>query len=195
MSMARWNPWGEMVSLRDAMDRLLSESFIRPHGEAEITARGSLAVDVHEEGDQFVVTAPVPGVSPDDVEISVLGDAIRIRGERREDRQEGGEGERWLMREQRYGAFERVIRLSSTVKAENAEASFKDGILTIMLPKSEEAKERRIPIRGSQRVDRAQDVLVDTSANGSGERPSAVTGGTGPQTNAEGASRHDQGST
>jgi HSP20 family protein len=184
-----------MVSLRDAMDRLLAESFIRPHGEAESTARGSLAVDVREEGDQFVVSAPVPGVSPDDVEISVLGDAIRIRGERREDRQEGGEGESWLMREQRYGAFERVIRLSSTVKAENAEASFKDGILTIMLPKSEEAKERRIPIRGSQRGDRAQDVLVDTSASGSGERQSAVADGTVGQSNAEGASRYDQGST
>ena len=99
------------------------------------------------------------------------------------------------MREQRYGAFERVIRLSSTVKAENAEASFKDGILTIMLPKSEEAKERRIPIRGSQRGDRAQDVLVDTSASGSGERQSAVADGTVGESDAEGASRHDQGST
>jgi HSP20 family protein len=193
MSMARWNPWGEMVSLRDAMDRLLSDSFIRPHGEGESTMRGSLAVDVREEGDQFVVTAPVAGVSPDDVEISVLGDAIRIRGERRDERQEEGEGKRWLMREQRYGAFERVIRLPSSVKADNAEASFKDGMLTITLPKSEEAKERRIPIRGSQRAGQGQDVLVDSGTGGMGERPPAVAGETAGQMS-EGASQHEMGS-
>jgi HSP20 family protein len=194
MSMTRWNPWGEMVSLRDAMDRLLSDSYIRPHGEVESATRGSLAVDVREEGDQFIVTAPVAGVSPNDVEISVLGDAIRIRGERREERQEEDEGKRWLVREQRYGAFERVVRLPSTVKADNAEASFKDGILTIMLPKSEEAKERRIPIRGSQGAGQTEDVVVDTSASESGETPSAVAGGTGGQSSAEGASQHETGS-
>jgi HSP20 family protein len=73
----------------------------------------------------------VPGVAPDDVEITVLGDTVRIRGERREQRQEGGEGQRWLMREQRYGMFERVIRLPSPVKADAAQAEFKDGILTV----------------------------------------------------------------
>ncbi|HEY7032138.1 MAG TPA: Hsp20/alpha crystallin family protein [Thermomicrobiales bacterium] len=167
MSITRWDPWGEMVSLRDAMDRLLSESFIRPRGESGGAATGSLAVDVREEGDNFVVSAPVPGVAPDDVEITVLGDSVRIRGERREERQEGGEGQRWLVREQRFGSFERMVRLPSPVIADAANAEFKGGILTITLPKTEEAKERRIPVHGSQQTGRPQDVPIESSSGGS----------------------------
>jgi HSP20 family protein len=164
MSMTRWDPWGDMVSLRDAMDRLISESFIRTPAETGRTTSGTLAVDVREEGDHFVVTAPVPGISPDDVDITVLGDTVRICGERREEHQEGGESGRWLMREQRYGAFERMVRLPAPVRADAAEAAFKDGILTITLPKTEEAKERRIPIRGGQGAGQPQDVPIEASA-------------------------------
>jgi HSP20 family protein len=164
MSITRWDPWGEMVGLRDAMDRLVAESFLRPTGDIARAAPLSLTVDVREEGDNFVVSAPMPGVAPDDVEISVLGDTVRIRGERREERQQGGEGQRWIMREQRFGSFERVIRLPVPVKADAANAEFRDGILTIRLPKSEEAKERRIPIQGGQQ---AQDVQVAAGPSGS----------------------------
>jgi HSP20 family protein len=167
MSITRWDPWGDMVSLRDAMDRLLSESFIRPRG-GEGTS-GSLAVDVQERGDDFVVSAPIPGVAPDDVEITVLGDTVRIRGERREQREEGGEGQRWLIREQRYGSFERMVRLPSPVKADAAKAEFKDGMLTITLPKTEEAKERRIPVHGGQQTGRGQDVPIE-AAGGAGQK-------------------------
>ncbi|MGH2618614.1 MAG: Hsp20/alpha crystallin family protein, partial [Thermomicrobiales bacterium] len=72
MSITRWDPWSDMVSLRDAMDRLLAESVVRPRGEGG--GMSSLAVDVYEKGDDFVITTPVPGVVPDDVEISMLGD-------------------------------------------------------------------------------------------------------------------------
>jgi HSP20 family protein len=171
MSMTRWDPWGEMVSLRDAMDRLLSESFIRPRGETSSGTMGSLAVDVREVGDNFEITAPIPGMSPDDLEITVLGDAVRIRGERRDQRQEGGEGHRWLMREQRFGAFERTVRLPSPVKADAANAEFKDGMLTISLPKTEEAKERRIPIQGSQQAGKSEDVLIEASSGQRAEPP------------------------
>jgi HSP20 family protein len=147
MSITRWDPWGEMVSLRDAMDSLVAESFVRPRGDS--TSGGTvLALNIREQGDNYVITAPVPGIQPEDVEITVLGDNIRIRGERREQREEQGENNRWLVREQRYGTFERSVRLPSTVRADDAQAEFKDGILTITLPKSEEAKERRIQVRG-----------------------------------------------
>jgi len=162
MSITRWDPWDEVVSLRDAMDRLLAESVVRPRGEGG-GMTSSLAVDVREQGDDFVVTAPIPGVTPEDVEISVLGDTLRIHGERREQRQEGGEGQRWLLREQRYGAFERMVRLPSSVKADRANAEFRDGILTITLPKTEEAKERRIPIHAGRAGNQAQDVPIEAS--------------------------------
>lgn len=167
MSITRWDPWGDMVSLRDAVDRLVSESFIRPAGEGARATPSTLAVDVREEGDTFVVTAPMPGVNPDDVEISVLGDILRIRGERREERQEGGDGQRWLMREQRYGLFERAVRLPSPVKADAAEAEFRDGILMLRLPKTEEAKERRIPLRGGRQPGQAQDIPIAADAGAS----------------------------
>jgi len=152
-----------MVSLRDAMDRLLSESFVRPRGQGGGETTGSLAVDVREAGDNFVVSAPVPGIAPDDIEITVLGDTVRIRGERREERQEGGEGDRWLVREQHFGSFERMVRLPSPVKADAANAEFKDGILKITLPKTEEAKERRVPVRGGQQSGQGQEVAVEAS--------------------------------
>lgn len=171
MSITRWDPWGDMVSLRDAVDRLVSESFIRP-AEGGRAAPSTLAVDVREEGDDFVVTAPLPGVNPDDIEITVLGDVVRIRGERGEDRQEGGEGQRWLVREQRYGFFERAVRLPSPVKADSVEAEYRDGILMLRLPKTEEAKERRIPLRSGAQSAQGQDIPISSQAG-------TTAGGTG----------------
>ncbi len=151
MSISRWDPWGDIVSLREAMNNLLEESFVRPRsqlGGGTGTAAG-LALDVRESGDNFVVTASVPGVGPDDVNITVLGDTLRISGERREEResQPGEEGGRWLIRERRFGAFERTVSLPTTVKADAATAEFKDGVLTITLPKAEGAKPRRIGVQ------------------------------------------------
>ena len=180
MSITRWDPWGEMVSLRDAMDRLLAESVVRPRGETG-GMPSSLALDVREQNDDFVISTPIPGVKPEDVDISILGDTLRIRGERREERQEGGEGKRWLLREQRYGSFERTLRLPSAVKADQAQADFRDGILTITLPKAEEAKERRIPVRAGAGGGQAQDVPIESSSKSSGQSGSGRSGSSSRQ--------------
>jgi HSP20 family protein len=163
MSMMRWDPWGDMISLRDAMDRLMSESFVRTR-MGEGSGMASLAVDVREEGDEFVVTASVPGVRPDDVEISVLGDMLRIRGERRESREEGGDEERWILREQRFGSFERAVQLPTAVKADQANADFSNGILTITLPKAEHARERKIPVRSSSGEGKEHEIPIETES-------------------------------
>jgi HSP20 family protein len=151
MSMMRWDPWGEAMSLREAMDSLLQESVVRPFGMGRVAGSMGLALDIEERSNEFVVTAPIPGMKPEDVEISVLGDTLRIHGERKEERREEGENQRWLVREQRYGAFERMITLPSSVKADQANAEFQDGILTVTLPKAEGAKEKRIPVQASTR--------------------------------------------
>lgn len=148
MSISRWDPLGDIVSLREAMNNLLEESFVRPRPGAPGTVAG-LAVDVRETTDAFIVTASVPGVPAADVDITVLGDTLRIRGERQEDREESGENGRWLLRERRFGAFERTVSLPSTVKSGEASADFKDGVLTVTLPKAEEAKPRSIPVRNA----------------------------------------------
>jgi len=165
MSITRWDPFGDMVSLRDAMERLFAESVVRPRGGGGSGA-SSLAVDVHEQGDDYVVSAPIPGVNPSDVDITVRGDMLRIRGERHDKRQEGGQDKRYLVREQRFGSFERVIQLPSSVKAEGAKAEFNNGVLTITLPKSEESKERRIPVQGGQQSGKAQEVPIESQSSG-----------------------------
>jgi HSP20 family protein len=156
MSITQWDPWSEAVSLRQAMDRLLQESVVRPRAGDRGATAVTLALDVEERGDDFVVTAPIPGMKPENVEISVLGDTLRIRAERRDDRREEGDGKRWLLREQHYGAFERTVTLPSAVKADQANAEFTDGMLTITLPKAEETKERRIPIQAGQNKDKGR---------------------------------------
>ena len=150
MSTTRWDPWGDIVSLREAMNNLLEESFVRPrHGVSGPGMASSLALDVKETPEKFVVTASVPGVPPSDIDISVLGDTLRIRGHRKEENEETGEGSRWILRERRFGAFERTVSLPSMVDPEAAAADFKDGVLTITLPKADIAKPRSIPVRGS----------------------------------------------
>jgi HSP20 family protein len=149
MSITRWDPWGDIVSLREAMNNLLEESFVRSrHGMSRPGMASSLALDVKEMPDQFTVTASVPGVPLSDIDISVLGDTLRIRGHRQEATEERGEGGRWLLRERRYGAFERTVSLPTTVDAERAAADFTDGVLTITLPKAEIAKPKTIAVSG-----------------------------------------------
>lgn len=150
MSITRWDPWGDIVSLREAMNNLLEESFVRPRpGLSGPGMTSSLALDVKETPDQFVVTASVPGVPPADIDITVLGDTLRIRGQRTDEIEEQREGTRWLLRERRFGAFERTVSLPSVVEPERAEANFGDGVLTITLPKADVAKPKSIPISGS----------------------------------------------
>ena len=151
MSTTRWDPWGDIVSLREAMNNLLEESFVRPGpGVSGPGMASSLALDVKETPEHFVVTASVPGVPPSDIDISVLGDTLRISGHRQEQIQEPSQGSRWILRERRFGAFERTVSLPSMVDPEAAGADFKDGVLTITLPKANIAKPRNIPVRGAQ---------------------------------------------
>jgi HSP20 family protein len=144
VSIQRWDPWKDIISLREAMNSLLEESFVRPR--AGITALASgMAIDLRETDESFVIETVLPGVKPEDVEISVLGDVLRITAEARED--EASQDAKWLIRERRYGRFERTLNLPSQVKADEAGADFKDGILTVTLPKTEAVQPRSIPVR------------------------------------------------
>lgn len=171
MSISRWDPWGDIISLRQAMNNLLEESFVRPRSGLMSQTSG-LAVDLHESGDDYILSVSLPGVSPDDVNISILGDTLTVSGERREEwsnqpqnqenqqdqeyqqdqqnqqNQRSDQG-RWLIRERRFGRFERTVTLPSAINADQASADFKNGVLTITLPKAEEAKPKSIQVRSS----------------------------------------------
>lgn len=137
--MSRWEPFRDSVTLREAMDRLFEESVVRPQESDQRAAAGrSLAVDVYEKDDALVVKAAVPGVKPEELDITVTGDVLNIKGEVKEEQEIAAEN--YHRREFRYGAFCRSLRLPIEVDVDKADATFKDGVLTLTLPKLEEKK-------------------------------------------------------
>jgi HSP20 family protein len=146
MAIERWDPFREAVSLSDAMNALFRESFIRPSGGLAQQAAGLLPLDVTENENEFVVKASLPGVKPEDVQITVHGDTLTIQGESKGEEEK--KGERWHLRERRFGSFQRSLSLSTPVDSDKARAQFEHGVLTLVLPKSEQAKPRQIKIGG-----------------------------------------------
>jgi HSP20 family protein len=144
MSSERWDPFREMMTLRDAMDRLLQQSFVRPNPFSGGTRSEAVPLDVVDRGDSFEVKASLPGVKPEDVDITVQGDRLTIRGESRGE--EERTGETWVIREQHHGTTERSITLPGIVSSDKAEARMENGILTLRLPKAQEALPRRINV-------------------------------------------------
>ena len=184
MSSTRWDPFSDLVSLREAMNNLLEESFVRGPGEGATPgaapgggAPAGLAIDVRETPEAFTVTASVPGVKPGDVDISVLGDTLRIRGERRDEQESPPQagGTRWIVRERRLGAFERTVRLPAAVHSGAADAEFKDGVLTVTLPKADEARPRSVPIRSGQAAT-SQARPIDVVSDGGNRSGQPTTG-------------------
>ena len=146
MRIQRWEPFREMVSLRDAVHSLLQESFVPPNdARSELGATTfTLPVDITEAEDDFVVTASMPGIKPEDVQTTVLGDTFTIRGESKIDDEQNGHN--WLVRERRSGSFHRSVTLGTPINADKASAQFENGVLTLTLPKSEQARPKQINI-------------------------------------------------
>lgn len=146
MSIVRWEPLRDLMSLREAMDRLFEESYVRPGGRWPSSYGSStLALDMYETENDFVLTAALPGVKPEDVDITITGGTLTIKGEMNVERKE--EKGNYLVQERHYGAFQRTITLPAAVNANQAQAKFKDGVLTLTMPKAEEARPKSIKIR------------------------------------------------
>ncbi len=146
MSIVRWEPFRDMLTLREAMDRLFEESFVSPRRREWLApAEGALALDMYETEDAVVVKSSIPGVKPEDVDITVIGNTLSISGETKEE--EEVKEENFIRRERRYGAFSRSITLPEGVKADEAEANFEDGVLTLTVPKVPEAKPKVIKVK------------------------------------------------
>jgi len=137
-------PANEFLSLRDAMDQLFNESFLRPFGDGGLIGQDGPAVDVAETNDKVLVTATVPGIKPDDIKITLTGDVLQISGETKAET-ETNEAT-YHLRERRYGSFSRAISLPSPVITDKAEAVFENGVLKLALPKAEEARPKAIKI-------------------------------------------------
>lgn len=140
----RPSPFGELMSLRSAMDRLFEDSFVRRPLGPLFDTTASLPLDVTRTADALIVEAALPGIKPEDVEITVEDGTLSIHGEYREERREG-EGET-LVSEIRHGSVSRTVSLPTGLEPDKATASFEHGVLTLRFPKAESVKPRQIRI-------------------------------------------------
>jgi len=149
MAIVRWDPFRDLVTLQERMNRMFDESFRgagRGSSEEDWALGGSWApaVDIYEQGTDIVLKAELPGVDPKDVDIRVENNVLTLRGERKFD----GEVKResYHRVERAYGSFTRSFTLPNTVNTESIKAEYKDGVLRVTLPKHEEAKPKQIKI-------------------------------------------------
>ena len=155
MDIVRWDPFREMTSLRDAMDRLFEDSFVRPSRFwPDQLGRAGLPVDMYQTANDIVVKASLPGFKPEEVDISITGDTLTIKGEHKEE--EEAKDEDYFYRERRYGAFSRSLLIPVEIKSDKAEAVFENGVLTLTLPKAEETKPKQIKVKAKAMLEAAK---------------------------------------
>ena len=147
MALVRWTPLGNLQSFQHEMNRMFEDFFRGGNGEAAGPGMGSWtpAVDIHETDDGFVIKAELPGISKDDVSIDVHQNTLTLRGQRKHEAEV--KNERYHRVERAYGSFERSFVLPTVVDQDKAQATYKDGVLELHLPKSEAAKPKRIAIQ------------------------------------------------
>lgn len=150
--MQRWDPFREMESMRERMARMFEDLWGRPE-EREMTMVMTPAMDVIERDNDYEIRASLPGVKPEDVDITATGNTLTIRANRKEEREERSEN--YLLRERRAGTFSRTITLPEQVNIDQVQASLENGVLTVMVPKSEHARPKRIEVKaggGTQQI-------------------------------------------
>jgi len=139
-----WERTKTLSKLRKEMDDLWGRFFGDTGFPVFSESVWAPALDVKETKENIVVTAEIPGLTAKDVEVTISGDLLIIKGEKKQEKEEKEES--YLLIERRYGSFSRSVRLTSEVDTKNIKAAHKEGVLTITLPKSEKAKEKQIKI-------------------------------------------------
>jgi HSP20 family protein len=144
-AVTRFSPGRDVSSVHDEMERMFRAAF----GDRAATTAGAFTpiLDVEENDDTFTLYIELPGVDPDEVEVSLEENVLTIAGERRFYDEKDAEGFRRI--ERHFGRFHRAVRLPDRVDPDKVDASFRDGMLTITVPKAEEAKPRRIQVQAS----------------------------------------------
>ena len=142
----RWEPFQELVTLRQAMDKLFSDSFVRMPRISELE-EGIVApaVDIYEDADKIGIKASMPGVKPEDIDINITPNSVTIKGTT--ESQKEVKDENFIRKERYYGTFTRTIALPSGLKIDKAEATMANGVLTLEIPKAEEVKPKTVKIK------------------------------------------------
>ncbi len=152
-NVARWDPFQDLLSIQEEMNHLFGRAMGQPTGRQQGGEAGGRtwapALDIAERKDAYVVTVEVPGVRPEDLDVTLEDGLLTIQGERRFTAESSEQ--QFHRVERRYGAFRRSITLPSQVRADAIEASFDNGLLHVVVPKAEEAKPRKIEIRAGRK--------------------------------------------
>jgi HSP20 family protein len=149
MTLMRRDPFREsfwdIMRLKEPMDRLFDDSFFRPvrfwHGDGE----WDLPLDMYQTDSDVVVKATIPGVNPEDIDISVSGDTLTIRGDHKEEHE--SKEKDYFYQERRYGSFSRSVLIPVAIDPDKAEATFENGVMTLTIPKVEPAKTKQIKVK------------------------------------------------
>jgi HSP20 family protein len=161
-NLTRFDPFADMLSLREAMNQLLEESFVSPAR----TSGGSnvnMPLNVSETEDAFIVEAVVPGVKPEDLDITLQDNVLTLSAETRHEEQTGGKQASFHRVERRYGRMSRTIGLPTQVKADAVQATLENGVLHLEIPKAEEVKPRKISVNAGNTQ---QSRTIDVNTNG-----------------------------
>lgn len=149
----RWDPFADMVDLRRAFDRMFEDvrpvRFVPANGGA--TDGGYFPVDLYETENDVVIKASLPGVKPEDIDISVTGDHLTLKAESKQETEE--KGQNWYRRERRSGSFVRQFQLPTEVQADKAAADFEHGVLKLTLPKAEAVKPKTIKVEAKPAIE------------------------------------------
>jgi len=146
MDLIRWNPWNELVSLRERMNRVFDDSLFRSDRRDDLMAMGtwSPAVDMFEKDDQVVIKAELPGLEKKDISLDLTNGVLTLKGERKHENEV--KEENYYRREMSCGKFIRSFSLPGDVDADKIKAEFQNGLLTVEVPKPEEHKPKQIPV-------------------------------------------------
>ncbi len=151
MALVRWDPFRELLDMRDRVDRLFKEAFGRSGFEEDIVASTGAywpAVDVYEDDNSIAVTAELPGMKLEDIKVEVKNHVLSIKGEKKMEKEL--KEDNFHRMERVYGSFQRSFTLPANVEHEKVKATYKDGVLKIVIPKKEEAKPKEIPITSEE---------------------------------------------
>src|ERR671934_207360 len=164
MSITRYDPFRDLKTLQDEVNRLFSTNFSRSFADEGI-ARGAWTpnVDIYENKDEIILEAELPGMNRDDFELTIENNVLTLRGERRFEKKD--ETDNYHRVERSYGSFTRSFTLPQTVSAEGATAEYKNGVLRVTLPKRAETKARRIQISGEERPATAKTIEAKAERN------------------------------
>lgn len=145
MSVTRFDSLRDFVTLREAMDRLAEDSFIRPSAPLVDGHAASFSVDLYETPDAFVLTATLPGVRPEQLDVNATSEGVSIKAEITEDA--ASKDQEWILRERRSGVVARSFTLPTQIDPSKVEANLEHGVLTLTLPKAETVKPKQVRSR------------------------------------------------